>query len=138
MSNTLLDIFCTFLCKKCASTKWECIFKMDPSVSSKENTSLNSNYILGRMFSVSFLVSKNKGEFKFPKPDKQIQTSFTKLQHYRKVECLPCVQMFNFIPTPWGSLLTTMMPSLLWLVWNNSSQCSWVGVAHSDKLNLRA
>jgi len=35
---------------------------MDPSISSKENTSLNSNYGLGRMFSFSFLVSKNKGE----------------------------------------------------------------------------
>lgn len=62
--------------KKRASTKWECIFKMNPSISSKENTSLNSNYSLGRMFSFSFLVLKNKGEFKFPKPDKQIQTSF--------------------------------------------------------------
>lgn len=39
---------------------------MDPFISSKEKTSLNSIYILGRMFFLSFFVSKNKEELKFP------------------------------------------------------------------------
>lgn len=66
MSNTILDIYYTFHFKKCASTKWYCISKMDLLISSKENTSFNSIYILGRMFFFSFFVSKNKTELKFP------------------------------------------------------------------------
>lgn len=38
---------------------------MDPFISSKENTSLNPLYILGRMLFFSFFVSKNKGELNF-------------------------------------------------------------------------